>query len=85
VSCGRRLAMTVVLTGLTERQGQSWVGLLDVAAEPPVGQCLIGGQMVHLLRRERRFAESPLRDQRHRGIQGGSQNQPGRGFVVVSS
>lgn len=40
--------MTVTLTGLTERQRQSWLGLLDVAADFPNGWCLVGGQMVHL-------------------------------------
>lgn len=48
--------MTVVLDGLTEAQRQSWVGLLEVAAILPDGWCLVGGQMVHLLCRERSFA-----------------------------
>jgi hypothetical protein len=39
--------MTVVLTGLTERQRQSWLLLLDAAADFPNGWCLAGGQMVH--------------------------------------
>lgn len=39
--------MSVVLAGLTERQLQSWLGLLDVAADFPDGWCLVGGQMVH--------------------------------------
>jgi len=29
--------MTLVLTELTERQRQSWIGLLDVAADFPDG------------------------------------------------
>jgi hypothetical protein len=50
--------MTVVLTGLTERQRQSWIGLLDVAADFPDGWCLVGGQMVHLYCQERGFSPS---------------------------
>lgn len=50
--------MTVVLTGLTERQRQSWLGLLDVAADFPDGWCLVGGQMVHLYCQERGFSPS---------------------------
>lgn len=50
--------MTVVLTGLTERQHQSWLGLLDVANNFPDGWCLVGGQMVHLLCQERGFSPS---------------------------
>lgn len=51
--------MTVTLTGLTERQRQSWLGLLDVAADFPNGWCLVGGQMVHLYCQER--GSSPSR------------------------
>jgi hypothetical protein len=50
--------MTVVLAGLTERQHQSWLGLLDVAAGFPEGWCLVGGQMIHLLCQERGFSPS---------------------------
>ena len=50
--------MTVVLTGLTERQRQSWLGLLDVAADFPNGWCLVGGQMVHLYCQERGLSPS---------------------------
>ncbi len=50
--------MTVVLTGLTERQRQSWLGLLDVAAAFPNGWCLVGGQMVHLYCQERGLSPS---------------------------
>jgi hypothetical protein len=50
--------MTVVLTGLTERQRQSWLGLLDVASSSPNGWCLVGGQMVHLYCQERGFSPS---------------------------
>ena len=50
--------MTVVLTGLTERQRQSWLGLFDVAADFPDGWCLVGGQMVHLYCQERGFSPS---------------------------
>jgi hypothetical protein len=50
--------MMVVLTGLTERQRQSWLGLLDVAADFPDGWCLVGGQMVHLYCQERGFSPS---------------------------
>lgn len=50
--------MTVVLTGLTERQRQSWIGLLDVAADFPDGWCLVGGQMVHLYCQERGLSPS---------------------------
>ena len=50
--------MTVVLTGLTERQRQSWLGLLDLAADFPNGWCLVGGQMVHLYRQERGLSPS---------------------------
>src|SRR5271170_2876202 len=50
--------MTVVLTGLTERQRHSWLGLLDVAANFPDGWCLVGGQMVHLFCHERGFSPS---------------------------
>jgi hypothetical protein len=50
--------MTLVLTGLTERQRQSWLGLLDVAADFPEGWCLVGGQMIHLLCQERGFSPS---------------------------
>lgn len=50
--------MTVVLAGLTERQRQSWLGLLDVAANFPDGWCLVGGQMVHLYCQERGFSPS---------------------------
>jgi hypothetical protein len=50
--------VTVVLTGLTERQRQSWLGLLDVAADFPDGWCLVGGQMVHLYCQERGFSPS---------------------------
>lgn len=50
--------MTAVLTGLTERQRQSWLGLLDVAADFPDGWCLVGGQMVHLYCQERGFSPS---------------------------
>jgi hypothetical protein len=50
--------MTVVLAGLTERQRQSWIGLLDVAADFPNGWCLVGGQMVHLYGQERGFSPS---------------------------
>ena len=50
--------MTVVLTGLTDRQHQSWIGLLDVAADFPDGWCLVGGQMVHLYCQERGFSPS---------------------------
>jgi hypothetical protein len=51
-------AMTVVLIGLTERQPQSWLGLLDVAADFPDGWCLVGGQMVYLYCQERGFSPS---------------------------
>jgi hypothetical protein len=50
--------MTVVLTGLTERQRQSWIGLLDLAADFPNGWCLVGGQMVHLYCQERGLSPS---------------------------
>ena len=50
--------MTVALTGLIERQRQSWLGLLDVAADFPNGWCLVGGQMVHLYCQERGFSPS---------------------------
>jgi hypothetical protein len=50
--------MTVVLTGFTERQHQSWLGLLDVAADFPDGWCRVGGQMVHLYCQERGFSPS---------------------------
>lgn len=50
--------MTVVLTGLTERQRQSWLSLLDVATNLPDGWCLVGGQMVHLLCQERGLSPS---------------------------
>jgi hypothetical protein len=51
--------MTVPLTGLSEPQRQSWLGLLEVAAELADGWCLVGGQMVHLLCVERAF--TPVR------------------------
>jgi len=50
--------MIVVLTGLTERQRQSWLGLLDVVADFSDGWCLVGGQMVHLYCQERGFSPS---------------------------
>ena len=50
--------MTVVLTGLTDRQQQSWLGLLDVAANFPTGWCLVGGQLVQLYCQERGFSPS---------------------------
>ena len=50
--------MTVVLTGLSRRQRQSWLGLLDVAAGFPDGWCLVGGQMVYLFCQERGFSPS---------------------------
>ena len=50
--------MTVVLTGLTDRQQQSWLGLLDVAANFPTGWSLVGGQMVQLYCQERGFSPS---------------------------
>lgn len=50
--------MTVTLTGLTERQRQSWLGLIEVAANFPTGWCLVGGQMVHLFCQERGFSPS---------------------------
>jgi hypothetical protein len=46
----------VVLDGLAEGQRQSWLGLLEVARVHPDGWCLVGGQMVYLLCRERSFA-----------------------------
>jgi hypothetical protein len=48
--------MTVLLRGLSEAQRHGWVGLLEVAATPPDGWCLVGGQMVHLYCPERSFA-----------------------------
>ncbi len=48
--------MTVVLSGLTDRQQQCWLGLLDVADDFPNGWCLVGGQMVHLYCQERGFS-----------------------------
>jgi hypothetical protein len=51
--------MTVTLTGLSEPQRQSWLGLLEVAADFADGWCLVGGQMVHLLCVERAF--TPVR------------------------
>jgi hypothetical protein len=51
--------MTVALTALSEPQRQSWLGLLDVAADFADGWCLVGGQMVHLLCVEREF--TPVR------------------------
>lgn len=50
--------MTVTLTGLTERQRQSWLGLIEVAANFPTGWCLVGGQMVPLFCQERGFSPS---------------------------
>lgn len=50
--------MTVVLSGLSERQRQSWRGLLDVAADFPDRWCLVGGQMVHLYCQERGLSPS---------------------------
>ena len=58
--------MTVVLTGLTERQRQSWLGLLDVAADFPNGWCLVGGQMVHLYCQERGVITLPAHHRRRR-------------------
>jgi hypothetical protein len=49
--------MTVVLTGLRERQWESWLGLRDVAADFPNGWCLVGGQMVHLSPERARWPE----------------------------
>ena len=46
----------VVLDGLAEGQRQSWLGLLEVARVHPDGWCLVGGQMVYLICRERSFA-----------------------------
>jgi hypothetical protein len=43
----------VVLDELTVAQEQSWRGLLELSARVPAGWCLIGGQMVFLLCRER--------------------------------
>jgi hypothetical protein len=48
--------MTFRLDGLSERQRQCWLGLLDVAAALPEGWCIVGGQMVYLLCQEREFA-----------------------------
>ena len=48
--------MTVVLSGLTDRQQQCWLGLLDVADDFPNGWCLVGGQMVQLYCQERGFS-----------------------------
>jgi hypothetical protein len=46
----------VVLDGLAEGQRQSWLGLLEVARVHPDCWCLVGGQMVYLICRERSFA-----------------------------
>jgi hypothetical protein len=43
----------IVLDELTAAQEQSWKGLLELSARVPAGWCLIGGQMVFLLCRER--------------------------------
>ena len=51
--------MSVALTALSEPQRQSWLGLLEVAADFRDGWCLVGGQMVHLLCVERAF--TPVR------------------------
>jgi hypothetical protein len=51
--------MTVSLGALSEPQRQSWLGLLQVAADFGDGWCLVGGQMVHLLCVERAF--TPVR------------------------
>lgn len=49
----------VDLGAMPERQRASWLGLLDVADFVPSGWCLVGGQMVFLICRERNF--SPTR------------------------
>lgn len=43
----------VILDELTDAQRASWRGLLELGARVPTGWCLIGGQMVFLLCRER--------------------------------
>ena len=50
----------VLLEGLAEGQEQSWLGLLGVSTVLPGDWCLVGGQMVYLLCRERSFAPARL-------------------------